>query len=154
MRVNARVVAVLICSCFFAGCVYTSATQIISSQQAIVFRDEARTVLDSLFQAYATGTRGAFEPFIHEDFSPDKYSFLSEVESAMNSEKVIETHFFIHSVNQARDRAAITCGWEKKSVPYDAQGPILKTGTAEIIFNTSGDDWRLIRIRGAHPFEA
>jgi hypothetical protein len=154
MKANRLLAAVLICSCFFSGCVYTSPVNIISSHQAIAFRDEARNALGALFEAYATGTRGAFEPLIHEEFSPDKYSFLSETDAAMSGERVLETHFFIHTVNQAKNRAAVTCRWEKKAVPVGSQAPILKTGTAEFIFNTNGSDWRLIRIRGAHPFEA
>lgn len=153
MKSKKYVIAFIFLHAFIVGaCSYIPPCQVISSEQAISTRDTAREALATLFSAYSSGVRGVFEGSIANDFAPDKYAFLSQVEESMYKERVLETHFFIHTVNQSKDITAISCRWEKKSVLVNASSPVLKTGNADFVFRVSEKEWRLIKIRGNNPF--
>lgn len=136
------------------GCSYRNIMCIISSPVEVSIRDNARDAVDALFNAYQQGTRQAFEPLVSDDFAPDKFAFLSDVETGMYSGKTLETHFFINMVNTNRDTVAVSCTWEKKSVPKDTATPILVSAHADFIFVVKNNTWFLSKIRGTNPFQA
>jgi hypothetical protein len=116
-------------------------------------RSQANNLLAGVFSQYRDYWRGKFSRIVAQDFRPDRLEFISSVESAFYSGRILELNYLIDDVLPQDGLLAVTFKWEKKTVPNNSAPQLVLTkGQAEFIFKNVKGRWLLYQVKGNSPF--
>lgn len=113
---------------------------------------EAQNIVNEMFNNYKNYLPGYLDPYISNDFTPNKYEYLSNISNAASAEHVIKFSAVAYSAEREDDILTVKIKWNKKRNKYSNANVNDLSGNAEFVFKDYKKHWMLIKVSGDDPF--
>ena len=113
---------------------------------------EAQNVLNEMFKNYRNYMPGYLAPYVSNDFTPNKYEYISNVSKAASDEHVLKFNAVTYKINRVDDIMNVKFRWTKKRNKYSSVHIDSIAGDSEFVFKNFKKQWLLISVSGDNPF--
>ncbi|MBU0468445.1 MAG: membrane lipoprotein lipid attachment site-containing protein [Candidatus Omnitrophica bacterium] len=113
---------------------------------------EAQNIVNEMLNNYKNYIPGDLDAYISNDFTPNKYEYLSNVSRSAAAEHVLEFSAVTYSADRKDDTLTVKFKWNKKRNKYASANVDILSGATEFIFRNYKKHWMIVEISGEDPF--
>lgn len=113
---------------------------------------EAQNIINEMFENYKNYIPGYLDPYVSNDFTPNRYEYISNISKSAADEHVLELSAVTYKADRKDDVMTVRFKWSKKRNKYSKVSVDSITGSTDFVFKQYKKRWLLISATGDDPF--
>lgn len=107
--------------------------------------------VQALFKAFSAFVRPDFELLLADQFKPSKSAYITEVEKTYFAGPVLILDGWVQEAHPSAEKLVCKVLWMRRQMFYETSELKNIEGQAELIFQKTGDAWKLLQVSGEDP---